>query len=109
MEWLYLIGLTVALAGLGTIDWRYKLAIFSEYRRRSLTTIAIVVGLFIVWDALGIFLGIFFHGGSPYSLPLRLAPEFPLEELFFLTLLCYNALIVYRFASRPKAKKGAKL
>lgn len=108
MEWLYLIGLSIGIAGLGLIDWRYKLAVFSSERRRSLITIAIVVGLFIVWDALGIFLGIFFHGGSPYSLSLRLAPEFPLEELFFLTLLCYNALVVYRFASRPKAKKEAK-
>ncbi len=104
MEWLYLLGLSIGIAGLGLIDWRYKLAVFSSERRRSLATVAIVVGLFIVWDALGIFLGIFFHGESPYGLPFRLAPEFPIEELFFLTLLCYNALIVYLFASRPKKK-----
>jgi lycopene cyclase domain-containing protein len=108
VEWLYLVGLSIGLTGLGAIDWRYRLAIFSSERRRSLITIAIAVSLFIVWDALGIFLGIFFHAGSPYGLPLRLAPEFPLEELFFLTLLCYNALIVYRFAGRSKQKKAVK-
>ncbi len=107
MEWLYLIGLSIGLFGLGLIDWRFKLALFSD-RRRTLITLAITVGLFIVWDALGIFLGVFFHAGSPYGLPVRLAPEFPIEELFFLTLLCYNALIVYRFASRPRPEKGAR-
>ena len=107
MAWLYLVGLCVGLIGLGLIDWRYKLALFSfSERRRSLLTIAVVVGMFIVWEALGIFLGIFFHGGSSYSLSFRLAPEFPLEELFFLTLLSYSALITYRLVSRPKPKKG---
>ncbi len=107
MEWLYLIGLSIGLFGLGLIDWRFKLALFSD-RRRTLITLAITVGLFIVWDALGIFLGVFFHAGSPYGLPVSLATEFPIEELFFLTILCYNALIVYRFASRPKEEKGVR-
>jgi len=105
LEWLYLTGLCVGLLGLGMVDWRFKIALLSE-RRRSLLTIAVVVGMFIVWEALGIFLGIFFHGGSPYSLSFRLAPEFPLEEIFFLTLLSYSALITYQFVSRPKPKKG---
>ena len=99
MQWLYLVSLIVSLAGLATLDWRHKVAFWDDARRSSLV-IAIAVGMFIVWDVLGITLGIFFHGGSPYALPFRLAPEFPVEELFFLILLCYTTLMIYRGASR---------
>lgn len=96
---LYLAGLLVSIAGLFVIDWRYKLAFFSDARRTA-ATLGIAIALFVVWDILGINQGIFFHGGSPFSLPFRLLPEFPLEELFFLFLLTYVALIVYRFIEK---------
>lgn len=94
-QWYYLLALVIALAGLATLDWRYKLALWYK-RRRTLLTIIICVGIFLAWDVAGIALGIFKHGGSVYSLPLQLAPEFPMEELIFLTLLCYNALLLMR-------------
>lgn len=99
MMFLYLAGLLVALACLGLIDWRYKLAFFSDARRTA-ATLGITIALFVVWDILGINLGIFYHGGSAYTLPVRLLPEFPIEELFFLFLLTYVALIVYRFVQK---------
>ena len=92
----YLIGLVVSIFCLGLIDWRYKLAFFND-RRRTILTLLIVIGLFIIWDIMGIQLGIFFHGGSNLTLPIRIIPEFPIEELFFLLLLTYVTLIVYRF------------
>lgn len=95
----YLIGLLIGITGMAIIDWRYKLA-FWHNARRTLITLAIAIGVFIIWDILGIALGIFFHGGSPYALPLRIAPEFPIEELFFLTLLCYCTLVIYQGVSR---------
>jgi lycopene cyclase domain-containing protein len=101
MMWFYLIALLVSLGCLTLVDWKYKLAFFHD-ARRSAMTIAVVVGMFIIWDVLGIQLGIFFHGGSPYTLPLRIIPEFPLEELFFLILLCYSTLLVFRFFSKGK-------
>jgi len=48
-----------------------------------------------VWDLIGIALGIFFRGDTANLSGLLLAPELPLEELFFLILLSYNALLVY--------------
>lgn len=102
MSWLYLLLLVTALCCLLLIDWRYKLAFFA-YAKRTALTLLIAIGMFSVWDVLGIWLGIFYHGGSEYTLPLRLLPEFPLEELFFLTLLCYSTLIAYRFLSTRKA------
>jgi len=99
MQWLYLVGLITALSCLLLIDWRYKLAFFYA-TKRTILTLSIAIGLFVVWDFFGIRLGIFFHGGSDYTLPFRLFPEFPIEELFFLTLLTYSALLIYRFSQR---------
>lgn len=95
MPW-YLIGLIIAIAGLVVIDWQFKLAFFYDRKRTALTLLA-AIGLFVIWDVLGIHLGIFFHGGSDLTLPIRLMTEFPLEELFFLFLLTYVSLIVYRY------------
>lgn len=94
-QWYYLLALIISLAGLATLDWRYKLALWYD-RRRTLLTVGIGLGIFLLWDIAGIALGIFQHGGSHYSLPFQLGPEFPVEELFFLTLLCYNALLLLR-------------
>lgn len=99
MEWTYLISLIVSLAGMAIIDRRYKLAYWHD-RRRTTLCLVIAVGIFIIWDILGIALGIFFHGGSSFALPFRIAPEFPIEELFFLTLLCYCTLVIYRGACK---------
>lgn len=97
--WLYLGGLLFSLAGLTTLDWRHKLAFWYDARRSALT-ISSAVAIFIVWDLLGVGLGIFYHGGSTLTLPLRIAPEFPVEELFFLALLCYVTLLIYRALQR---------
>lgn len=99
MSWLYLAGLVFALSCLVLVDWRNKLALFVE-RRRTLIVIALSVLIFVVWDILGIILGIFFHGGSVYTAGIWLGPEFPLEEIFFLTLLTYSALLSYQLWSR---------
>lgn len=97
--WAYLGGLVVSLGGLTLLDWRYKMAFWYDARRSALTILC-AVGIFVIWDILGIGLGIFHHGNSSYSLPVRLLPEFPIEELFFLTLLCYVTLLVYRAVGR---------
>ncbi len=97
MMWTYLAGLLVAIGCLVLIDWRYKLAFFAHWRRTVLT-LGTAIGLFIIWDFLGIWLGIFYHGGSAFTLPVRIAPEFPTEELFFLFLLTYVTLLVYQFS-----------
>ncbi len=94
MEWAYLGGLLFGIAGLLIIDYRWKLAFWRETMRTTMT-LATAIAIFVLWDLLGISLGIFFHGGSSYALPYRLAPEFPIEEIVFLFLLTYSALIVY--------------
>jgi lycopene cyclase domain-containing protein len=95
MSWLYLGLLCFSIAGLAVLDWRYKLGFWFDAKRTWLTILATIV-IFAIWDFFGISFGIFFHGDSPYSLPFTLAPEFPLEELFFLFLLAYCTLLIYR-------------
>jgi lycopene cyclase domain-containing protein len=96
---LYLAGLLLGLAGMVVLDLRFRLF----FRRAPLrAAIVLVVGVvfFLAWDAVGVHLGIFFRGDPALLVGIRLAPEIPLEELFFLALLCYLTMNLYGFASR---------
>lgn len=95
----YLLCLLLSLAGLTALDWRFKLALWYDFAR-TLKTVGALTAVFVVWDALGIGFGIFLHGNSHFTLPLRLAPEFPLEELFFLVLLSYTTLLLLRASEK---------
>lgn len=99
MNWLYLAALLISSSGMVVIDRRYNLAFFKDRKRTSLTLL-VSVGVFILWDIAGIALGIFYSGHSPYMSGLYLGPEFPFEELIFLTFLSYFALVTYRFWSQ---------
>lgn len=98
-QWLYLFSLVFSISGLMFLDYRYKIAFWLDTKRASLTVLTAML-VFIMWDLIGIELGIFFKGESQYVLPLEILPEFPIEELFFLFLLCYVTLIIYRGAGR---------
>jgi lycopene cyclase domain-containing protein len=93
---IYLAAIILSMAGMAFLDWRYRLALFSDVRR-TLLCVGIGLLVFIAWDAAGIGLDIFYAGDAPYVTGIMLAPEFPLEEFFFLTFLCYFSLVVYRF------------
>ena len=94
---LYLAALLVSLGGMVVLDRRFRLFFFDRPGR---ATIVLVTGVafFLVWDLLGIGLGIFFRGETTFMTGILLAPELPLEELFFLTLLCYLTMNVFRGA-----------
>lgn len=94
----YLTALVISLAGLLVVDGRFKLAFFYDWRR-TLRVVVPTLGIFILWDGIGIASGIFRYGKSDYSLGLMLAPEFPVEEIVFLLLLIYSSLILYRILS----------
>lgn len=104
MSFLYLGLLAFSLAGLAMIDWRFKLAFFHQPLRAAIT-VAACTGLFLIWDATGIALGIFFTGQSDQITGLMIAPEMPIEEPVFLVLLCYTTLIIFRsFEKRGETK-----
>jgi len=101
----YLIALLVSLAGLTLADFRWRLALFQN-SKRTLATLGLGVASFLIWDLLGIGFGIFFKGDSPHLLGIDILPQVPLEELFFLTLLCYTLLLSHLAFSR--ATKGVR-
>lgn len=99
MQLFYILALVISIGCLSLIDRKYSLAFFYDMRR-TLLVMAISVGVFVLWDIAGIALGIFYQGSSPYALDFVLFPEFPIEELLFLFLLCYVSLLAYRFVQK---------
>lgn len=98
-QYAYLGALIVSILCLIVIDRRFGLALYYD-KIRTLRTIGLSVAVFVAWDIAGILLQIFRVGSSDYLTGIRLLPEFPLEELFFLTLLTYSALLTYRGGER---------
>lgn len=95
---LYLAALLFSLCGLGTLDRRRNLALFVQ-PVRTLATLVVAVLVFIVWDVAGILLGIFGKGETAYMTGILLGPDFPIEEIFFLLLLNYSALVAWRLVA----------
>ncbi|WP_062517508.1 lycopene cyclase domain-containing protein [Demequina gelatinilytica] len=95
----YLAALLVSLGGLGLLDRRYRLAVFDR-PRAALLTLGATVGMLLLWDLIGVGLGIFFVGPSTWLTGIRIAPEVPLEEPVFLTLLAYQTLLLWRWLDR---------
>jgi lycopene cyclase domain-containing protein len=96
---LYLSALLVSIAGLLVLDARYRLFVFAAPARALLVLVIGVLG-FLLWDLAGIGLGVFFEGRPALLVGIDLAHELPLEELFFLVLLCLTAMESYGLARR---------
>jgi lycopene cyclase domain-containing protein len=109
----YLIALGVALTGMVVLDRRFRLFFWRDARRAAIVLPAGVL-FFLIWDVFGIALGIFFRGQTEFMTGVLVGEELPLEEVFFLTLLCYNTMNVYTAAKdlragrwrRARAEKG---
>jgi lycopene cyclase domain-containing protein len=88
MGFLYLGLLLVSLTCMAVIDRRWKLFFWRDPRSAS---IVLVVGVlfFLLWDIAGISQGVFFRGETEIMTGVLIGPELPLEEVFFLALLCY--------------------
>jgi lycopene cyclase domain-containing protein len=93
MSVLYLAGLLASLACLLLLDRRFGLFFWRAPRRAAIVLI-VGVAFFTAWDLLGIGFEIFTRGDGVVSTGILLAPEFPLEELVFLTFLCYLTMVL---------------
>jgi lycopene cyclase domain-containing protein len=102
MSFLYLAALLVALVGMVVLDRRFTL-FFWRSAARAAAVLAVGLVFFLVWDLRGIGLGIFFRGETTFMTGWQWAPELPLEEPFFLLLLCYLTMNVYGFATRSRS------
>ena len=102
MSLLYFASLLFALTGMVVLDRRFALFFWRDARRAAVVLVAGVLFL-LLWDVAGVRLGIFFRGETDYMTGLQIAPELPLEEVFFLTLLCYLTMNLYAASSRVRA------
>ncbi|POH62017.1 lycopene cyclase domain-containing protein [Cryobacterium zongtaii] len=94
MGFAYLLALLVSLTGMVVLDRRFGL-FFWRAPRAAAVVLASGVLFFLAWDLVGIGTGIFYRGETVFMTGLQVAPELPIEEVFFLTFLCYlfmNAL-----------------
>jgi lycopene cyclase domain-containing protein len=103
VSFLYLGALLVSITGLATLDFKYKLAIAKS--KKYLCLILIPVAFFLTWDLAGISSGIFFRGNAAHLTGILLSSELPLEEIFFLILLSYSALLLLKASTRLVSRK----
>ncbi|MFM6962648.1 MAG: lycopene cyclase domain-containing protein [Micrococcales bacterium] len=118
MPGIYLALLLISLAGLAHIDNRQRFVFYKTGTPRfrvewqPVVVTALAVGIFSLWDTLGITLHIFFEGQQNWLLGFDLMPNYPIEELFFLTLFVYSAQIAMagwlRFSKRAKREEAGK-
>lgn len=104
MSLLYLGALLLSLAGMVVLDLRLKL-FFGAAPLRAAIVLLVGLGFFLAWDVAGIGLGIFFRGDPGLLTGVLLAPELPLEELFFLTLLIYTVMNAYAACVSPELSR----
>lgn len=90
----YLVVLLVSITGMIVLDRRFGL-FFWVAPARAAMVLFLGVSVFLLWDGFGILLGVFFRGQTEFMTGVLLAPELPLEELFFLILLCYLTMNVF--------------
>ena len=99
MGLVYLAALLVSLTGMVVLDRRFRL-FFWVAPVRAAIVLAVGIAFFVTWDLFGIGLGIFFRGETSFMTGIQVAHELPVEELFFLALLCYVTMNLYGATTR---------
>jgi len=102
----YLACLLVSLGGMVVLDRRFRLFFWRDARRAAIV-LPVGVLFFLVWDLVGIGAGVFFRGETEFMTGLQLAPELPVEEAFFLALLCYLTMNLVTAAGLLLGRRGA--
>lgn len=105
---MYLGALLISTGCMALLDHRFHLVLWRAPRAGALTAIA-GIAVFLLWDLAAIASGHYGKGQGPMT-GVMLAPELPLEEIVFITFLCYLtlvlrgliALVVDRFRASPK-------
>ena len=99
MHLTYLGSLLAALACMAAMDRRWRLVLWADLRRGA-TVLASGVVLFLVWDVIAVHLGFYRRGGASVMTGVQVAPDIPLEEVFFVLFLCYVTLVLHRLLAR---------
>ena len=93
MSVVYLVILLASLGCMVLLDRRFSLFFWRDARRASIVLVSGLI-FFVLWDLFGIGLGIFYRGETAFMTGIVVAPELPLEELFFLAFLGYLTMVL---------------
>lgn len=97
IQWAYLAVLLLGLGCMLLMDRRWRLVLWAD-ARRAVAVLGVGVVLFLTWDVAALRLGLYRRGESAALTGAQVAPELPLEELFFILFLCYLTLVLHRLA-----------
>lgn len=106
MSVLYLGFLLVSMFCMGLVDRRWRLFLFHR-PRAALVAVWIGFMFFLVWDLVAIELAVYSKGESPAMIGVDVAPHLPVEELFFITFLCYIAGVFHGLFMRLLGHRAA--
>lgn len=95
----YLTSLSLGIACMLLLDFRYKLFFWHDFRSAAIVTV-VGVAVMLAWDVAGILLGIFIRGEGEIATGLLFAPEMPIEEPIFLIFLVLCTMILYTGIAR---------
>lgn len=102
----YAAALLVPTACMALLDARFRLVLRRD-PRCSLVVLAVGIALFLTWDVIAISQGFYRRGDSAAMTGLLLAPELPVEELLFITFLCYVTLVLHSLVGMASARAAA--
>jgi lycopene cyclase domain-containing protein len=111
VSWLYLAAIVGSTACIGAMDRRWGLFLFARRARpaRAVAAVAVGVAFFLTWDLVAIGLGIYQRGDSTAMTGIEIAENLPIEEVAFVTFLCYLTMVVHRLVAmvvRRHARSG---
>jgi lycopene cyclase domain-containing protein len=101
----YLVALLVPLAAMAAVDRRWRLVLWAEPRRAAAVLVLGVLA-FLAWDVLALGHGFYRRGGSSLMTGVDIAPDLPLEEVFFVLFLCYLSLVLHRLVHLLLARRA---
>ena len=106
MSWLYLVSIMGSMLCMGLVDQRWKLFLFDR-PRVALSAVLVGFVLFLAWDLVAIEIGVYSKGESPVMSGVDVAEELPLEELFFITFLCYITGVFHGLFTRVLSHRSS--
>ncbi|HET6560490.1 MAG TPA: lycopene cyclase domain-containing protein [Marmoricola sp.] len=102
----YLLSLAVVLVCMALTDRRWHLFFWADPRRAAVV-FASGFGLFLVWDLVALNFELYERGRSELMTGLEVAPELPVEELFFVAFLPYLTMVLHGLGRRMLMREGA--
>lgn len=106
MPFIYLAAILAAEFCMLLIDRRWRLFVFDD-TKRALLILAAGTAFFLLWDLVGIALGVFARGASAIMTGWEIIPHLMVEEPFFLVFLCHFTMILFTGGARILSRRAA--